>query len=70
MGFQLVFCEWIPSGLRLPFLTTRTWSTNGSHIHILTSLGFEVSERVVNHHGEGIDTVYFGKAIAGVSSGF
>lgn len=40
---------------------TRTWSTNGPHIHILDSFGFEELKRIPNDRGEGIDTVYFYK---------
>ena len=40
---------------------TRTWSTNGPHIHILDGFGFGELKRILNHRGEGIDTVYFCK---------
>ena len=40
---------------------TRTWSTNGPHIHILNGFGFEELKRIPNDRGEGIDTVYFYK---------
>lgn len=40
---------------------TRTWSTNGPHIHILGSFGFGELKRIPNDRGEGIDTVYFFK---------
>lgn len=40
---------------------TRTWSTNGPHIHILGGFGFEELKRIPNDRGEGIDTVYFCK---------
>lgn len=38
---------------------TRTWSTNFSHIKLLTSLGFAEFKRISNDRGNGIDTVYF-----------
>lgn len=44
-------------------VTTRTWSTNHSHLHILDKLGFETLKRLENDRGEGIDTVYFGKSL-------
>ena len=40
---------------------TRTWSTNGPHIHILEGFGFAELKRLPNDRGEGIDTVYFYK---------
>ena len=40
---------------------TRTWSTNGPHIHILGGFGFGELKRIPNDRGEGIDTVYFCK---------
>ena len=40
---------------------TRTWSTNGPHIHILGGFGFDELKRIPNDRGEGIDTVYFCK---------
>ena len=40
---------------------TRTWSTNGPHIHILDGFGFGELKRLPNDRGEGIDTVYFYK---------
>lgn len=40
---------------------TRTWSTNGPHIHILGGFGFGELKRIPNDRGEGIDTVYFYK---------
>ena len=38
---------------------TRTWSTNGSHLHILQSFDFKEWKRIPNDRGEGIDTVYY-----------
>ena len=39
---------------------TRTWSTNGAHIHILLNkCGFHEIFRVKNGRGAGIDTVYY-----------
>ena len=40
---------------------TRTWSTNGPHVHILDGFGFGELERLPNDRGEGIDTVYYFK---------
>lgn len=44
-------------------ITTRTWSANDSHIHILDKLGFSEVKRLVNARGEGMDTIYFRKYI-------
>ena len=38
---------------------TRTWSTNASHIRLLSGLGFAECGRIPNDRGAGIDTVYF-----------
>lgn len=54
----------LPSGYRLDYISTRTWSTNHAHISILEKKGFEVVERLPNHRGEGIDTIYFAKKLA------
>lgn len=40
-------------------ITTRTWSSNHSHIAILKSLGFENVKTLLNDRGENIDTVYY-----------
>lgn len=40
-------------------ILTRTWSTNGAHIHILSKFNFETLCTLKNDRGEGIDTVYF-----------
>ncbi len=40
---------------------TRTWSTNGAHIKILSKFGFETIHVLKDHRGQGIDTVYFKK---------
>ena len=40
-------------------ITTRTWSSNHSHIAILKSLGFENVKTLPNDRGENIDTVYY-----------
>lgn len=41
--------------------STRTWSTNHAHIHILEKLGFELKLSIKDDRGEGIDTVYYVK---------
>lgn len=48
-------------------VTTRTWSTNDDHIHVLMKLGFEMVKSIEDSRGEGIDTVYFRKTIEGES---
>ena|SRR5690606_3584312 len=42
-------------------VTTRTWSTNASHIHILEKFGFHEVKRIQNGRGPNIDTVYYRK---------
>ena len=45
------------------FVATRTWSTNKTHIKILTDLGYENILTIENDRGSGIHTVYFSKKI-------
>ena len=45
------------------FVATRTWSTNKTHIKILTDLGYENILTIENDRGNGIHTVYFAKKI-------
>ena len=41
----------------------KTWSTNIAQIKILPRLGYQEFKRVSNERGEGIDSVYFHKAL-------
>jgi aspartate/glutamate racemase/ribosomal protein S18 acetylase RimI-like enzyme len=45
------------------FVATRTWSTNRTHIKILTDLGYKKVLTIENDRGNGIHTVYFAKEI-------
>jgi len=61
-GFYEVILENVEDAeLASNFVTTRTWSTNDAHIHLLNKLGFINCTTLKNHRGEGIDTVYFAK---------
>ncbi len=42
-------------------VVTRTWSSNYAHLHLLKKLGFVLTERLKDHRGSGIDTVYYAK---------
>lgn len=53
----------LPAELRLPYLSTRTWSLNDAHIHLLHTLNFEVAAKLPDHRGAGIDTLYFAKRL-------
>ena len=44
-------------------ITTRTWSLNKSHLHILENMGFELLDTIKNDRGSGIDTVYYTRRI-------
>ncbi|NLP37885.1 MAG: GNAT family N-acetyltransferase [Firmicutes bacterium] len=44
-------------------ISTRTWSTNDSHIKILKRRGFSEALRIHNDRGSGIDTVYYYKIL-------
>lgn len=46
-----------------PVISTRTWSTNVGHLHVLESRGYTLIKRLVDHRGVGIDTVYYAKQI-------
>ncbi|QFT87224.1 hypothetical protein FIU87_00920 [Bacillus sp. THAF10] len=54
----------LPAHKQEKFLTTRTWSTNHSHLSILHQFGFETVTKLDHHHGEGVDTLYFAKKVA------
>jgi ribosomal protein S18 acetylase RimI-like enzyme len=69
--YQHLF-EALPPAVEQPYVTTRTWGTNDSHIALLEEFGFETLSRVPDDRGPGIDTVYFGRATeqkAGNSNG-
>lgn len=53
----------LPADVREPYVTTRTWSTNDSHLRLLNELGFELLKRIEDDRGDGIDTVYYGIAV-------
>jgi ribosomal protein S18 acetylase RimI-like enzyme len=61
--YSMIQSDALPSKVKQPFISTRTWSTNDAHLHVLDSIGFKVSERLIDHRGPSIDTVYFAKAI-------
>ena len=44
-------------------VSTRTWSTNISHISILRKLGFKTIATLPDDRGKGVDTVYFCKEL-------
>lgn len=44
---------------RMRYVSTRTWSTNESHIHLLKKLGFQEDHIEVNARGNNIDTIYY-----------
>ncbi|WP_435067756.1 GNAT family N-acetyltransferase [Haloplanus sp. C73] len=57
----------LPPALELPYVATRTWSTNDSHLTLLRDLGFERIETIPDDRGEGIDTVYYAIDVASVN---
>lgn len=44
---------------RLPFLATRTWSTNSTHLPFLVAGGFKEVHHVLDDRAPGIHTLYF-----------
>lgn len=55
------FVNNIPEEFKLPFVTTRTWSTNTIHIKYLRDIGFDLVKIIENHRGENIHTYYYAK---------
>ena len=51
----------LPVSLRCPFISTRTWNTNESHLNILDSLGFELVTILQNHRAPEINTLYLAR---------
>lgn len=58
-GFYRFLLNSLPADHQLPFTGTRTWSTNDSHIHLLTKMGFAIARTIPNDRAPGVDTVYF-----------
>lgn len=42
-------------------VATRTWSTNNAHLFLLAGLGFEVSDRIPDDRGPGLDTLHLSR---------
>jgi ribosomal protein S18 acetylase RimI-like enzyme len=67
-GITRLFYREITQGLplryKLPYVSTRTWSSNDAHIHLLEKLEFSVVARLKDHRGPGIDTIYFAKKVS------
>ncbi len=61
--YRFLFDGAIPVNKQNKFITTRTWSTNYSHLKILEQLKFQVAATLTNHRGQDIDTIYFVKHI-------
>ena len=51
----------LPPAMRSPFVSTRTWNTNESHLNILDSLGFELVTIIENDRVPGINTLYLAR---------
>ena len=60
-GFYARLMALFPRERRL--ISTRTWSSNISHISLLEKLGFAGPVRIPNDRGPGIDTVYYYKTL-------
>ena len=58
-GFYRMMLTCLKDELKNPYITTRTWSTNASHIRILEQLNFKITKKLINHRGPNIDTVYY-----------
>jgi len=53
----------LPNEFFCDYISTRTWSTNQAHIHLLDGLNYSISSRIMNHRDKNIDTLYFSKKI-------
>lgn len=49
--------------LPVEYVTRRTWSTNTASMAYIESLGFNVAKVVEDDRGEGIDSIYYYKAV-------
>lgn len=49
----------LPEDIYNSYVTTRTWSTNYSHLNLLDELGFKNVATIPNDRGEDVDTVYY-----------
>ncbi len=59
------FINNMPDTFRLPYITTRTWSTNTYHMNLLKKIGFDIVLELKNHRGEGVHTYYYAKKLTG-----
>ncbi len=53
----------IPADLSSPFVATRTWSGNLSHMALLADLEFLEVARVTDDRGVGVDSVFYARAV-------
>ena len=55
----------LPKDMSSQYVSTRTWSTNISHINLLKKRNYEITHTIRNDRilkdGTKVDTVYFGK---------
>ncbi|RQG91810.1 GNAT family N-acetyltransferase [Natrarchaeobius chitinivorans] len=49
----------LPEEITSPYVSTRTWSSNESHLSLLAELGFQEVETIPDDRGDGVDTVYY-----------
>ena len=69
-GLATRFYRALPTFLPGPLLiTTRTWSGNRSHLHVLEKLGFSLALRIPDDRGPGVDTVYYSRACGTAADG-
>lgn len=52
------------SVLQYKIIATRTWSSNGAHLHVLQKRGYHIVKTLKDDRGPGIDTVYLGKTLS------
>jgi hypothetical protein len=55
----------LPIEIRSSFTSTRTWSSNSSHLSLLNKRNYVLVKRVINdreYHGKVADTVYLAKS--------
>jgi len=62
MFYDFMFFS-LPNEFVASSITTRTWSTNCKHMHILENLKFDIIECIKDGRGKGIDTIYYGRMI-------
>ncbi|MBN1667341.1 MAG: GNAT family N-acetyltransferase [Anaerolineales bacterium] len=58
----------LPAPYTCPIWATRTWSSNHHHISLLQDLGFKLAATIKDHRAPGVDTLYYVRDSAALTS--